>query len=302
MVNLFEELRGRRMGPRNAFNEAPKPPSLHLTEQQADDLEELAQGPLYGFAWGAEEHLRFGLLASENSRLPGEVFLVMQELLRVRARHAPGRASGELSYEDTCACWNAWRAEWYSRELRPDQRRKSSSQRSSIFNAFVRARFGSTQFAKAVLRVGVHVMPTRRATGEGGVFGGGGAAEHASTLAEANAHRQRCLDDVMRWVRRFCDAWRAHRQDGDAEVARVRSRGLTEQEDVARRDRDAARNRLRTALALERQVELGQSEQQMATRQRRLLACLRDGSLAREAAEASRCHGGAVQAPALRLL
>jgi len=133
---------------------------------------------VWGFSRGAEEHPRFGKLVPARAarRFPGEVFETLMKLLQVCADFGPGRVGGELTPQETTRCWNAWREGWCQRELRPEQARKGAAKRSSIFNAFVWNRYGSSQFAKAVLRVGTGIT----GSGESGV-----AAEHVTSAGSA---------------------------------------------------------------------------------------------------------------------
>ena len=123
----------------------------------------------------------------------------------------------------------------------------------------------------------------------------GGAAEHATNAAREKQGR---LDETMAWMRRFCNAWREFGENPATQTARMRSAGLTQEQQHARAQRDAARKRLGLARRL---VQEGREEEQLAPWKRELLRKYRSGLLQQELVEAERNHGGAVAARPFRV-
>eukprot|EP00812_Abedinium_dasypus_P011282 NODE_484_length_1531_cov_4.577236.p1 GENE.NODE_484_length_1531_cov_4.577236~~NODE_484_length_1531_cov_4.577236.p1 ORF type:complete len:414 (+),score=26.34 NODE_484_length_1531_cov_4.577236:171-1412(+) len=312
IMDLYDRLCGRKRGPRNALDiDVIGEPSPRLTKAQEDNLMDLTYNILCGFSRGAAEHPRFGILmpAQAVRRYPGQVLETLTELLQVRADFGPVRVAVELTPEETTCCWNAWKEWWCQRELRAHQVRKGAAKRSSIFNAFVWKQYGSTQFAKAMLQVGTSItgsgesgVAAEHAASAGSARGvlcealqPGGAAEHATNAAR---ERQGRLDETMAWMRRFCNAWREFGENPATQTARMRSAGLTQEQQLARAQRDAARRRLGAARRL---VQEGREEEQLAPWKRELLRKYRSGLLQQELLEAERNHGGAVAARPFRV-
>ena len=52
-----------------------------------------------------------------------------------------------LTTSEVAATYTGWMHEWLAKELRPEQKSKTKSQKSSIFGAWVRTTFGSSNSA-----------------------------------------------------------------------------------------------------------------------------------------------------------
>ena len=110
------------------------------------------------------------------------------------------------------------------------------------------------------------------------------------------------------WLRTFSSACAKYKEDPATERAQARSRGLSTEESAARIARDRARESLRMARRLEREVVAwdswakgGHSEERMQRWERELLRKYRSGLLSEELVEAEGNHGGAVAARPFRV-
>ena len=130
-----------------------------------------------------------------------------------------------------------WTHHWIENELRPDQQRLDYSNKTSIFNAYLRRIYGSKYFVLALISTGITWgFPPWEVPR--------GATEHtANHLAD--------------WFRRLAASIDQHRQDEETRRARKRSghehgvTGLTPEQEAVRHRRTRARQTLWWAKELE---------------------------------------------------
>jgi len=286
-------------------------PQLELEQEQMAILRHVADTimfdpPAMGEASGAAEHAQEmhgqrGPLLAPAWRVRGDqtsLLLAMEEILSARDAVTLGRVHRVLTETETADTWTAWRKKWQSENLLPHQIDKSTSKKQSIFNAAIRNRFGSVALARAIISCGATIMPS-------------GAAEHGRTAARFATEQDKakaCLAEVTDWLRAFSSAYAKYKEDPATERAQARSRGLSTEESAARIARDRARESLRMARRLEREVGAwdswakgGRSEERMQRWERELLRKYRSGLLDEELVEAEGNHGGAVAARPFRV-
>ena len=77
---------------------------------------------------------------------------------------------------------NLWCERWLSDNLTMHQSRKTRSQKTSIFNAWLRNNYGSKRFVMAILETGLSWVTTSD------------AAEHSGSASGANDHNMMIVD------------------------------------------------------------------------------------------------------------
>ena len=153
-----------------------------------------------------------------------------------------------LTEDEVVATYRGWMHAWLAKELRPEQKSKTKSHKSSIFGAWVRTTFGSKAFLCAMLQFGPTLMPR-------------GSAKHASRFESQEKRAMQCLEELLKWLSQFADALMKHHENKATQVARQRSgtqrhtTGLTQQEREQRSRRDTARQRLQQAEKLLAEVD-----------------------------------------------
>ena len=201
--------------------------------------------------------------------------------------------------------YTKWMHKWIGTQLRPDQQGKTWSQKTSIFNVYVKKTFGGKAFIVAILQCGSALMPS-------------GAAEHAQKFRDNKERTIACLEELVDWLERFGAAYVDHKTDPATQKARQYSgsvcgqSGLSAEQQQHRWRRQTAQKRLHQACTLQRELraytkwdfqefprprswfELAQWEQEM-------IQALERGDLHREHDEAAAAHGGAVAAPPFRM-
>ena len=142
------------------------------------------------------------MTAAKNLTL---LITTMKTILEHRARFFPEE---KLWMETEVAkVYTEWMHEWLRTMLRDDQLRKTTSQKTSIFNAYVKKTFGGKAFVIAVLQCGSTLMPS-------------GAAEHAHKYRNNQTRSIACLDELVNWLDRFGAAYVGHRKDPATQIAR----------------------------------------------------------------------------------
>ena len=105
-----------------------------------------------------------------------------------------------ISDSDTRAqIWNEWCNDFLRKELNAEQRSYTRAQQTSIFNAYMRNRYGSKTFVFALLQTGMSwklPAPLRRV----------GATEHVHTEAEEHAAKR-----FVQWVRDLIESIQFHK-------------------------------------------------------------------------------------------
>ena len=227
-----------------------------------------------------------------------------QDLLRWRRRVEPDDAKPIDDRDTRASIWNRWSAEWRENYLTPKQQRYKTIQQTSIFNAWVRKRYGSKHFLMAMLETGITWAPSAGflETDRDGV------TEHVA-------------QNFATWIAAVMRSIASHKNDAATMEARARSgsaygqHGLTPQQIQDRKERDDARRNyhwaveLNTRLLVSKGKSTGKGKRQTAApeptpkswrdmtgAEQWWLYELWNGNLASIKKEAERKHGGKVQA------
>ena len=207
--------------------------------------------------------------------------------------------------QESALLYTDWMHERLRDHLRPEHKRKTPSQKSSIFGAWIRKTFGSKAFLMAIWQTGLNIMPS-------------GAPEHARKFPSASDRALQCLMELLSWLALFADAYAKHRRADATKKAREQSgtthgeSGLTAEQQQKRARRDLAWVRLREAKNIEAEVDAycnndhsrfshPRSWNYLNEREKEALRALENGALQRELAAAKAAHGGTVQAMPFRL-
>jgi hypothetical protein len=145
---------------------------------------------------------------------------------------------------------NHLRHQWSSTELKPKQKKLAMRKKTSIYNAWVRNKFGSRVFLLAALELGLNMMPS-------------GAPDHAHRFFTEESRARHCLEEMVVWLARLADAVSAHQDIADAGEVRRKSgtergkSGLTLEEQAARARRNKTQSHLRQALVMQDALKFG---------------------------------------------
>ena len=105
----------------------------------------------------------------------GDIAAAWQELFRRRRAYQPDDTQ-PIEDEDTRAdIWNTWSRDWLAANLTQEQQKKTRSQKTSIFNAYMKGAYGDKRFVFAMLQTGITWAPSAEQ------LSGIGAAEHAAS-------------------------------------------------------------------------------------------------------------------------
>ena len=175
---------------------------------------------------------------------------------------------------------------WLYYNLRPDQRRKGHSKKTSIFGSFIHRTYGSKHLVRALLETGITWAPPKE-------------------LGREAAQKYVAIHFV-RWLRNLTNAIRLHKEHWTTEEARQRSgfqkntSGLTAEQKKIRYMRKSLRaewkqserlvNRLKAAKAR------GEKKVTLTPAEHRLLKERESGLLWKWVQRANKLHGGTVEA------
>ena len=303
IMMFYERLSGQTLGAANWFD-ASIEPKLRLTQAQRKVIASLCEQLLFGFRTeGATEHERETcepMTAAKNLTL---LITTMKTILEHRARFFPEEK--QLTETEVSKVYTDWMHEWLRTKLRDDQLRKTTSQKTSIFNAYVKKTFGGKAFVIAVLQCGSTLMPS-------------GAAEHAHKYRNNETRTIACLEELVDWLARFGAAYVGHKKDPATQKAREYSgsacgqSGLTAEQQQLRLHRHTVQKRLRQAITLQREVRAYTNWDyrefrcprgwfQLAHWEQEVIQALERGDLNRECDDAAAAHGGAVAARPFRM-
>ena len=288
-MRLYEHIRGRPAGPVNclAFVEKPK---LYMNQVQRKVITVICDQFLHGISKSGTEERS----VSETTRL---LITSMISIMKIRAEfYHDDHFLSEIELRDLI---NHLRHQWISTELMPKQKNLAMRRKTSIYNAWVRNRFGSRAFFLAVLELGLNMMPS-------------GAPEHAHRFFTEESRARHCLEELVFWLARLADAVSAHQDIADAGDVRRKSgtergkSGLTMEEQAARARRNRAQSHLRQALELQDALKAPyrgrlQSWKQLTSQEQHLLNDLQSGRLHRQLEAAKIHHGVRVQALPFRM-
>jgi hypothetical protein len=283
-------------GARNCLD-MPPPCGLALAEKDRDVLRDAANSffsvlpePAGALEHGTERPAR-------RMRTEHEIVESWQELFR-RRRAVQSNDTEVADETQVKSVWKDWCADWLEHELRPDQMLLRPSQKTSIFNVWVRKTYGSKHVLCGLLETGLTWAPPQEFVGKD--FDG--AAEHVAK-------------NFVLWFQRLIESMRRHKEDPDTVAACARSfHGLTHAQMMDRRRRDAARNNLNWAKHLESCLLASKGKgkgynpegkarswEYMSRNDQWWLCQLWHGNLQREVERAKAVHGGRVQAKPFRV-
>ena len=166
------------------------------------------------------------------------------ELFKRRRTVQPDDTVPIMDEEARAKIHNDWQNEWLQENIRPDQRKKTGSKQTSIWDAHLKKVYGGKHFVMALLETGIVWEPSLKDVQEKAV--------------DAVEHVGRCF---CGWLRSVLNAIDKDKKEDETVQARRRSgntsgqHGLTPQEEADRTERHRARRDLYLTIELSKEYK-----------------------------------------------